>query len=248
MTAETAFPAIAPLGLSGLLVRFADKLSEPANRAALAFRAAVEGAGWAEVEETATALASTFVRFDPLGVGHTEMSARLTTLLATRDWYAADLPGGRRHWRIPTAFGGTSGPQLVEAAALAGVTPEAATQTLSSARVRVIAIGYAPGQPYLGTLPPEWDIPRQTALTRAVPEGALVVAVRQFVLFSSQAPTGWRHVGQTAFCCFRPETDTPFALRPGDEVTFTQATAEELERMRSDDATGNGGAVSQVIR
>ncbi|MEM6794791.1 MAG: glycoside hydrolase, partial [Acidobacteriota bacterium] len=33
-------------------------------------------------------------------------------------------------------------------------------------------------------------------------------------------PTGWRHVGQTAFKAFRPDSDTPFVLRPGDEVLF----------------------------
>ena len=38
-------PAILPLGLTGWLVRFADRLEDGANRAALAFRAAVEAEG-----------------------------------------------------------------------------------------------------------------------------------------------------------------------------------------------------------
>ena len=41
------FPRIAPVGLTGLIVQFADHLSEPANRAAIAFRAALEREGWA---------------------------------------------------------------------------------------------------------------------------------------------------------------------------------------------------------
>ena len=38
----TDWPKIRTVGLSGILVSFADKLSEPANRAALAFRAAID--------------------------------------------------------------------------------------------------------------------------------------------------------------------------------------------------------------
>ena len=45
----------------------------------------------------------------------------------------------------------------------------AARRSLSEARVRVTALGFAPGQPYLGELPEAWDIPRQQALTPKVP-------------------------------------------------------------------------------
>jgi allophanate hydrolase subunit 1 len=69
--------------------------------------------------------------------------------------------------------------------------------------VRVLAVGFAPGQPYLGPLGEEWNLPRLKALQQ-VPAGALVQAISQFVLFTGPAPTGWRHVGQTAFRCFRP--------------------------------------------
>ena len=60
----TDWPRIRSVGLSGLLVTFAEKMSEPANRAALAFRAAVEEQDWPEVRETSTSLVSTFVQFE----------------------------------------------------------------------------------------------------------------------------------------------------------------------------------------
>jgi hypothetical protein len=40
---NTALPALYPLGVDGLLIRFGAQLGEAANRAALAFRAAVQG-------------------------------------------------------------------------------------------------------------------------------------------------------------------------------------------------------------
>ncbi len=225
------FPRLATLGVHGLLISFADKLSEPANRAALAFRAAVDAAGWAEVEETSTSLASVFLRFDALRVGHEAIQDRVRALLTGTDWYAAPLPEGRRLWRVPTAFGGEHGPQLAEAADLAGLSPEAAIEEIAAQQVRVITIGFAPGQPYLGTLPPHWDLPRQTELSPSVPGGALVVAVRQLVLFSNVTPTGWRHIGQTGFRNFRPDHPTPFALRPGDEMRFEPVSAAAFARL-----------------
>jgi KipI family sensor histidine kinase inhibitor len=230
-------------GLDAFLVRFGARVTEPANRAALAFRAALEREGWEGVEETAPALVSVLVRFDPRAVAHDALAARLRTLLGSRDWTREEPGGRRRLWRIPTVWGGPEGPQLAEAAGLAGIGAEAAARELSAARLRVLAIGFAPGQPYLGELPERWAIPRQTGLTPEVPEGAVTVAVRQVVLFANPSPTGWRWVGRTAFRCFRPEADDPFPLRPGDEAVFEAVTAEAMARIRAEDAAG-GGAVA----
>lgn len=241
---SASWPLIRTAGFDGFLISFSDRLSEAANRAALAFRDAVERAGWDGVEETSATLVSAYLRFDPLWRDHATMRAALERLLASRDWFDAALPGGRRLWRIPTVYGAGLAPQLDEAAQLAGLTPEAAVDSLSRARVRVQTIGFAPGQPYLGELPADWDIPRQTSLTAKVPMGALTVAIRQIVLFSVEAPTGWRHVGQTAFRLFRPEADEPFVLRPGDEAIFEAVSPERLAALRDDP---DGGATAEAL-
>jgi len=236
-TAKTS-PRIEPIGLDGVIVRFAEALSEPANRAALAFCAAVKADLPEGVEEMSTSLVSTYLRFDPLHVSLESLTTILTERLAAEDWYAAPLPEGRRLLHIPTVYGTDLAPQLEEAAQAAGLSVEEAVKSLSEARVRVKAIGFAPGQPYLGTLPAAWDIPRQTGLTPRVPVGALVVAIRQFVLFAVSAPTGWRHVGQTAAPLYQPESDDPFLLRPGDEVIFEAVDREAWDRLRADPAGG----------
>lgn len=246
--AETErYPLIRDIGLTGKLVTFAARLSEPANRAALAFRAAVEAAGWDGVEETATTLASVFLRFDPLRLDHDALQARLAELLAGADWLAAPLPGGRTLWRIPVAIGGDHGPQFAEAAELAGLDEAVARDEIAAARVRVLTIGFAPGQPYMGELPAHWDMPRMTRLNPQVPGGALVTAIRQLIIFAGPAPTGWRHVGQTAFSCFRPSAAQPFALKPGDEVTFREIGAGELAHIRVTDRSGDGGATRETL-
>ena len=152
-------PSVLPLGVDGVLVRFATVLDDAANRAAIGFRQAAAGAGWPGVVETAASLGSALVRFDPGAAARADVEAGIRALLEDRDWYAEDLPGPRRRWTIPVAFGGDHGPQLEEAAALAGLSAEDAIRDIERQAVRVLAVGFAAGQPYLGMLGGHWDIP-----------------------------------------------------------------------------------------
>lgn len=241
------FPRLKTVGLTGILISFADKMAGPANRAALAFRAAVDTADWPEVRETTMSLVSVYLVVDLVTVDPATLTERLKALLATRDWYAAPLPQGRTLWHVPTVYGTDLAPQLEEAAQAAGLDPDEAVRTLSTSRVRVLTIGFAPGQPYMGELDPVWDIPRQQGLTKSVPSGALVTAIRQLIIFTAPTPTGWRHVGQTAFQTFRQKTDDPFALKPGDELVFPSVERAELDRIIAQDSSGNGGAEREVL-
>lgn len=243
----TDTPEINTVGLAGILITFAAKMSEPANRAALAFRAAIDAQEWPEVLETSTSLISTFLRIDLVEHAPEPIVERLREMLTGQNWLQADLPSGRTLWHIPTVYGTDLAPQLEEAAEAAGVDPDTAVEELSSARVRVLTIGFAPGQPYLGNLPEHWNIPRQTALSASVPAGALIVAVAQLVLFTNASPTGWRHIGQTAFKNFRQDQPEPFSLTPGDELIFPAIDLAAYEKIKSQGGDTNGGAEREVL-
>ncbi|WP_342076817.1 carboxyltransferase domain-containing protein [Yoonia sp. SS1-5] len=242
MSEETS-PAFLPLGIDGILVRFSRELTAETNAQALAFRDAVMAADLPGTAEIASSLTSVRVGFDPEKTNRhavTDALAKIVAKLKVTD------AGPRRIWHIPVSFAPAHAPQLAEAAALAGLTTSEAAAQITAARPRVIAIGFAPGQPYLGMLPSHWDIPRQTALTARVPPGALVVAVRQLIIFAADAPTGWRHIGQTAFQVYRPDAAEPFAFAPGDAVSFHQITDTELTSLQ---ATGDpdGGATCEHV-
>lgn len=222
-------------------MRFADQLSEPANRAALAFRADLESSRIPGIAETASSLASVLVRFRPDVIARNPLEGELRSRLAERDWLEAALPAGRRLWRVPVAFGGAHGPDLEEAADAAGLAPNAAVKDICAARLRVLALGFSHGQPYLGFLPEHWDIPRQVDVTQEVPRGAVVVAVRQVIPFANAAPTGWRQIGRTAFRCNDPGLDPPIPLSPGDEMEFLTVEGRTLDRLL-EDAPLHGGA------
>jgi KipI family sensor histidine kinase inhibitor len=240
-------PRLCRLGEDVIIVEFAPALTDAANRAALAFRAAVEAAAWDGVAETSVTLKSALVRFDPERLPHAEIEARLCDLLAAREWHAAELPAGRTLWRIPAAFGGAAGPQLAEVADLVGASEPALLEELAAHRLRVLTIGFAPGQPYFGRLPGRWDIPRQTGLTPRVPRGAVVTAIRQIVLFTVEAQTGWRQIGLSAFEGFRPRAGRPFPLSVGDEVALEPVTAEALARWQARAREGELAARSEAI-
>ena len=238
-------PHVRFVGVDGLLITFSETLTEPANRAALAFCAAVERAGWAWISETTTSLVSTFVKWDPAAVDEDQALSQVKVLLQDQDWYAAPLPKGRRLWRIPATFGTTLAPQLDEAAEAAGLSAQDAIQMVCARPLKVQTIGFAPGQPYLGVLAECWDIPRRTSLNKGVPAGALVAAIRQLTLYSQAAPTGWHHIAQTAAKLFCPDAQEPFLLRPGDEVLFTPVSPAELQNIA---ATGGRGAERGTLK
>lgn len=238
-------PELLPLGLDGILVRFADTLSESANRAALSFRGTLEHELPAGVTETATSLTSVLVRFRPGDTTRAALEDDLRARLLVQDWYHAPLPEGRTLWRIPAVFGGEYGPQLDEVADAVGRTPDQAVAEIAASELRVLALGFAPGQPYLGFMDEHWNIPRQTSVTPEVPRGAVVVAVRQVIPFANAAPTGWRQVGRTAFRCYARDGTPPIPLKAGDSVRFEPVPSKDFAKLEA--AGPLGGAVAEPI-
>ena len=234
-------PRVVPMGLGGILVQLSDRLDDAANRRALALAARIEaevGAGaLAGVEEVAPSLGSVFLRLDPLHADRAAITGRIGALL--KDMAGQGTAPSRR-WTIPVAFGGAGGPDLDAVAAELGCTAQAAVDDMTAQDLRVMAIGFAPGLPYMGILPDRWDIPRKAGLTPKVPAGGIVVAVRQVILFPADTPTGWWHVGQSGLSAFRPGAADPFAFRAGDSVRLRAVGPDELQALREADPEGGG--------
>lgn len=241
-------PEILPFGPDGVVLRLGLSPDERVVAAVQVLRAALENAALPGVEEIAASLTSVLVRFDPARVGRAMVERAAAEVAQGVSETADGLPDPKRRWTIPVAFGGEAGPQLAEVAQAAGLSEAKAVEALIAAPLRVLAIGFAPGLPYLGLLPPEWDIPRMTDLTPTVPRGALVAAVRQLVLFTHPSPTGWRQVGRAAFHGFDPARDPAIYLAPGDEIRLERIGPSELDALEADNGDGLGGATCQVLR
>lgn len=239
--------AVLPSGPDGILVRFGLKPTPEGMAAAQSLAADLNSRAPAGVTEIAPALISVLLRFDPLATDRGGLSddlhARAKAIAAARQ----TVPDPLRRWTIPAAFGGENGPQLGETAGLLGLSEQAAIDQLCQADLRVLAIGFAPGQPYIGLLPEAWDIPRMSALNPAVPAGAVVIAVRQIVMFGAGSATGWRQIARAAFRSFRPEREPPMPLRAGDAIRYAPVSASEIEALEAH-PDGLGGARLEVLR
>lgn len=245
MSAET--PEILPLGLHGLVVRFALVASPEIIHAVRAFAAELETRPIEGVTEIASSLVTVFVGFSSELVSRETLIQALTERLQLRDWTEVARPTPTRRWHIPVSFGGGFGPQLEEAAAQTGFGVEAAVEDLCAADVEVITIGFAPGQAYMGFLDERWDIPRQAELTPAVPAGALILAIRQLIVFTSENATGWHHIGQSGFLPFDLRRETPLVFRAGDAVRFHPVSESEIHAILSDNPDGLGRARCEVL-
>lgn len=232
-------PELLPAGLDGLLVRFHLSPHPAAIAAAQVMAARLQADPPPGTAEICPALVSVLLRIDA-AADRADLAARL---LAEARRIAAErpaLPRPVRRWTIPAAFGGADGPDLGRVAAAMGRTEDAALAELLEAELRVLTIGFAPGQPYLGLLPPDWNLPRLPQITPEVPAGAIVVALRQIVVFGAPSPTGWQQLGRTAFRSFLPARAAPMVLRAGDAVRFVRVAPDALPA--PEDGGGLGGA------
>lgn len=237
---------VLPVGIDGYLVRFSLTADPEAMTAARRFAALLEADAPAGVLEIAAALVSVFVRFDAAIVGRGNLKLTLETKAKTTIKGPLDMPPATRRWKLPVAFGEQHGPQLADVATALGVSEQEAVSQICNADLRVLTIGFAPGQPYIGLMPEPWNLPRMSQLNPAAPAGALVVAVRQFVLFGADSATGWQQVGLAAFRTFVPDRAEPMPLRGGDAIRFVRAPADEILSLTKDTAR-MGGAVLEVL-
>lgn len=239
-------PQVLPAGPDGIELRFALTPEPAAMAAAQALAAALTESPPPGVTEIAPGLVSVQLGFDPGRTSHAALRAELAARAAQICAAPPAPPAPRRLWTIPAAFDPASAPDLADVARTLSCTPAAAREQLCATDLRVLAIGFAPGQPYLGLLPEPWNLPRRAALTPQVPAGAVVVAVRQIVLFAAASATGWHQIARAAFRPFLPARAEPMILSPGDAIRFAPAQPAEIDALAAD-PQGLGGARLSVL-
>jgi KipI family sensor histidine kinase inhibitor len=128
-------------------------------------------------------------------------------------------PSRRRHV-IPVRYGGDDGPDLADAARLAGMTTDELVELHTSGEHPVLFLGFAPGFPYIGDLPPSLVLPRLSTPRTVIPAGSVGIAESYTGIYPAPLPAGWRIIGRTPMALFDPRTDPPTTLLAGDLVRF----------------------------
>lgn len=206
------------LGDSTILVRFGSRLDENANRRAIGFAAALESERLPGIVEIVPSLVSVLLRYDPLISRHQDIEGEIRLRLNG----PLDERAGAAH-RIGVRFGGETGPDLEDVAALLRLSPEEFVIRHNALPLRVLATGFAPGFVYCGFHPEALTLPRRDTVRALVPAGSVLFAAGQTAVAATDIPTGWHVIGYTDFSNFAPGAEPPSRLRAGDSIIFEVA-------------------------
>jgi len=121
---------------------------------------------------------------------------------------------------IPVLYGGEAGPDLGLVAEHAGMTEKQVVELHASVDYVVWFIGFQPGFPYLGGLPPALATPRRAEPRLQVPAGTVAIGGAQTGIYPMASPGGWNLIGRTEVTLFNPQLPEPVLLRPGDTLRF----------------------------
>jgi KipI family sensor histidine kinase inhibitor len=227
------------LGETALLLRFGDGLDAAINARVHAAARALRAAKLPGIVDVAPAYATLLVRFDPaiwLDDG-ARPQARVIRAIRAAIERAADANDAARQTprviEIPVCYGGDCGPDLVEVARHARLTPAEVIARHTAADYRVAMLGFAPGFPYLLGLDPALCMPRRANPRTRVPRGAVAIGGAQTGIYPSELPGGWQLIGRTPLVLFDADRDPPSLLMPGDRVRFVAIDAAALAVRRA---------------
>jgi KipI family sensor histidine kinase inhibitor len=216
------------VGDRALAIELGDAIDRRLSQRVLRLDRAIRAAPPRGVVETVPTFRSLLVHYDPLATSRAELEAAIAPLV-DRD---QDTAGAVREWRIPVCYEGEHAPDLAEVARLTGLAPADIVACHSGIRWHVYMLGFLPGFPYLGDLPPELALPRRADPRVKVPAGSVSIATTLTAIYPYESPGGWHLIGATPVRFFDPARTPPALLAPGDAVRFDPIDATAFAAIR----------------
>ena len=222
-------------GDTALVVEFGDRVDQHLSGLVLGLARRLEDAAIPGVVEAVPTFRSLLVHYDPLRLKQAELKRRLAPLL---DGLEAAESAGRR-WRIPVCYDPSLGLDLADVAGRTGLTAGEVAERHSGAVHHVYMMGFLPGLPYLGGLPPEFELPRRENPRIKVPSGAVAVAMAMTVFYPLESPGGWHILARTPVPLWDMRRNPPSLLAAGDKVVFRPVSLREYETLLARAAAGD---------
>lgn len=228
------------MGDRGLLLEFGDEISPEIHQKVRTMALTIQAKAIPGVIETVPAYRSLLVLYDPLTISLEMLKECLRKMEQTP--LETSLPEPRL-CRIPVLYGGSFGPDLKGVAQYHRITEEEVVRLHCSRLYLVYLIGFMPGFPYMGELPPELVTPRLKTPRLVVPAGSVAIAQRQTGIYPMESPGGWHLLGRTPLRMFDPQKEPPSYLRMGDLVQFYPIGEKEFQEWEKklDDSQGVKG-------
>jgi inhibitor of KinA len=138
------------------------------------------------------------------------------------------IPSSRWH-RIPCCYERQL--DLGRVAEHTHLSPEEVIRLHTETEYTVYAIGFCPGFPYLGYLPPALcGVPRLPAPRVQLEAGSVGLTGRQTGIYTEARPGGWNILGRTPLQLVHV-ADGYFPLRTGDRVRFERIDTAEFQKL-----------------
>jgi len=231
-----AGPALAPprllaLGDGAWTVEFGDAIDPALNARVMALRdrllaARADDPLLAPVLDMVPTFRSLTVHFSPAQTDSEALAERLQAM-AAQD--GQQLKTGRL-WRLPACFDPGFALDLPALAQAKGMPDNEVIERLLDTEFRVYMIGFLPGFPYMGGLPPELAMPRLASPRQRVPAHSIAVAGEMCAVYPWESPGGWNLLGRTPVPLFDlNQTEQPAMLAAGDCVRWYAVQTAEYE-------------------
>jgi inhibitor of KinA len=217
-------------GEGGLVVELGEGIDPDVNARVHRLAREVRARLGDRIVEVVPTYRSLLVRHDPLRTGRRALEREVRAI-------AAELPAGpaasapRRTVEVPACYGGELGPDLEDVARHAGLEPRDVVALHASAAYLVFLLGFTPGFPYLGGMPPRLATPRLAAPRERVPAGSVGIGGVQTGIYPVESPGGWRIIARTPLRLFDPGASWPFLLAPGDVLRFVPVERAEYDEV-----------------
>lgn len=233
-------PSLLPLGDSAWTVEFGEAIAPALHARVIGLNAAIEAAcatgELAGIVDRVPTFRSLTVHYDPFATDGEALGRQLLSLAEG----AGSASSAGRHWRLPVCFDADLAPDLERLATAKGMAPEAVIDLLTATTFRVYMIGFMPGFPYMGGLPPELAMPRLASPRKAVPARSLAVTGEMCAVYPWESPGGWNLLGRTPVSLFDAADEAaPALLESGDQVRWQAVSRAECEHIEHGLASGS---------
>lgn len=215
-------------GDTAMVVQFGDVIDRALSDRVLNLSRRIRATAVSGVTDLVPTFRSLLVNYDPLVVGCDELKRQLESLLDSSDAQAPEA----RQWTIPVCYEGDYAPDVNEVAEAGGISRTQVVQQHADTLFHVYMLGFVPGFPYMGDLPPSLVSPRRSDPRTRVPPGSVAIALTMTAIYPLESPGGWHLIGSTPVRLFNVDAPQPALLSPGDKVRFKPIAQAEYLKIR----------------
>ena len=168
------------------------------------------------------------VIFDPLIIHPDQLISDLRSIDSEK---SSDTPVSGKTLYLPVHYGGESGPDLPNVAAMTGLDEQHVIELHKQTEFTVYMLGFLPGYAFMGDTPSELHLPRRSEPRVRVPAGSVAIAMQLTGVYPWDSPGGWHILGKCPVPLFDGKLDPPAIYTAGDTVCFRSIDVQEFNAL-----------------